>query len=78
MKIKVAIYYAYQRYKKFNELKEEIQAELVEIKQYKSKFFKIKDYYLSELILKALKPIKEFEARKDDVWIASFPKSGDL
>jgi hypothetical protein len=72
----VALYYAYQRYKKWNEIKQELKADLTEIKEFKTKFYKIKDFYFPEDLITSLKEIKEFKTRKEDVWVTSFPKSG--
>lgn len=70
------LYYAYQRYKKWNEAKEELKARELEIKGYKTKFYQIDGYLFPEIMISTLKDIKEFATRPSDVWVCSFPKSG--
>lgn len=73
----IALYYVYQRYKKSNELKEELKAALIEIKEFKSSFFIINGFHFPEFMIGPLKDIKNFTTRKEDIWVTSFPKSGN-
>ena len=70
------IYYAYQNYDQLKQFKKDINAQLVEVTDFKHKFYSIQDYIIPEFILNKLQDLKAFEVRKDDVWVASFPKSG--
>ena len=72
----VALYYAYQRYKRWNEIKEELKAQQIDIKGFKQKFYQINGYFFPEIMVSVLNDIKEFQTRPSDVWVASFPKSG--
>jgi hypothetical protein len=72
----VFIYYAYQNYDQLKQFKKDINAQLVEVTDFKHKFYSIQDYIIPEFILNKLQDLKAFEVRKDDVWVASFPKSG--
>ena len=74
----VAIYYAYQKYDELKTFRKEIDANLIEVKDFKHKFYSIMDYVIPEFIVNKLQDLKAFEVRKSDVWVASFPKSGEL
>ena len=72
----VAIYWAYQNYQKSNELKKEKQATLVEISEFKNKFYQVYNFIMPEFLVNQLDQFKEFQVRPDDIWVTSFPKSG--
>lgn len=72
----VAIYYAYQNIDNLKSFKKEIDAQIVNIDNFKHKCYSVKDYILPEFIVNKLQELKAFEVRDNDVWIASFPKSG--
>jgi hypothetical protein len=72
----LAIYYAYQNYQKSNQFKKEIEANIVKIENFKHKLYQIKGFILPEFIISKLKDFKNFQTKTDDIWVASFPKSG--
>ena len=73
----VAIYYAYQNFDNLKSFKKEIDAQVVKIDNFKHKCYSVKDYILPEFIVNKLQELKAFEVRDSDVWVASFPKSGN-
>ena len=54
----------------------ETDADLAEIKEFGPKIYKIKDFYFVEPAEDSVKNVKLLQTRQDDVWVASFPKSG--
>lgn len=72
----VAIYYAYKNYSTIKEYRKAIDANLIEVEDFKHKFYSIKEFIIPEFIVNKLQDLKSFEVRKSDVWVASFPKSG--
>ena len=72
------VYYGYNQYKKNKVHEEEQEIEWVELPDVKDKHVKVKGYYLPSFTAKLLKEVKNFQVRSDDVWIASFPKSGKI
>jgi len=72
----VAIFYAYKNYDSLKTFKKEIDANSFEVEGFKHKFYKVKEFVIPEFIINKLRELKAFEVRKDDVWVASFPKSG--
>ncbi len=72
----VALYYAYKNYDSLKTFKKEIDATSFEVEGFKHKFYKVSDYVMPEFVINKLRDLKAFEVKKEDVWVASFPKSG--
>ena len=75
--ILTGVYIGYQKYKSNKKDEETHKVEWVKIPGLRHKVFTCNGFNLPEFLLKNLTNIKNFEPRKNDVWIVSFPKSGN-
>ena len=57
-------------------------AEEVKVKEYsfgrRAWMYKYRGYVFSDLFLERLRDIHTFDIREDDVWVVTFPKSGEF
>jgi hypothetical protein len=63
------LYIGYKNYKKKQENDQKFDLEWLNVPMLKHKMFKCNEFFFPEFIAKVLSEIKNFQTRKDDVWV---------